>query len=85
VEEEKVGGMSGFIRSIEGVCLAATLREDVEAGKIFISVRAVPGYDAAVVCEKFSGGGHKGAGGGSTTLPLAQAKEKMIEALLEQM
>lgn len=85
VAEEEVGGMSGFVRSIEGVCLAATLREDAEAGKTFISVRAVPGYDAAVVCEKFGGGGHKGAGGGSTTLPFADAKQKMIEALLEQM
>lgn len=85
VAEEEVGGMSGFIRSIEGVCLAATLREDSEAGKIFISVRAVPGYDAAVVCEKFGGGGHKGAGGGSTTMSLAEAEEKMAQALLEQM
>ena len=85
VAEEEVGGMSGFIRSIEGVCLAATLREDNEAGKIFISVRAVPGYDAAVVCEKFGGGGHKGAGGGSTTMSLAEAEEKMAQALLEQM
>ena len=85
VAEEEVGGMSGFIRSIEGVCLAATLREDSEAGKVFISVRAVPGYDAAVVCEKFGGGGHKGAGGGSTTMSLAEAEEKMAQALLEQM
>ena len=85
VAEEEVGGMSGFIRSIEGVCLAATLREDSEAGKVFISVRAVPGYDAAVVCEKFGGGGHKGAGGGSTTMSLAKAEEKMAQALLEQM
>ena len=85
VAEEEVGGMSGFIRSIEGVCLAATLREDSEAGKIFISVRAVPGYDAAVVCEKFGGGGHRGAGGGSTTMSLAEAEEKMAQALLEQM
>ena len=85
VAEEEVGGMSGFIRSIEGVCLAATLREDSEAGKVFISVRAEPGYDAAVVCEKFGGGGHKGAGGGSTTMSLAEAEEKMAQALLEQM
>lgn len=84
VAEEEVGGMSGFIRSIEGVCLAATLREDSEAGKVFISVRAVPGYDAAVVCEKFGGGGHKGAGGGSTTMSLAEAEEKMAQALMEQ-
>lgn len=85
VGEDEVGGMSGFIRSIEGVCVSATLREDAEAGKIFISVRAVPGYDAAVICEKFGGGGHKGAAGGSTTLSLVEAERKMMEALLEQM
>lgn len=83
VAEEDVGGMSGFIRSIEGVRMAGTLREDTE-GKIFLSTRAVPGYDCAKVCEIFGGGGHKGAAGGNTTLPLAEATEMMIRAMKEQ-
>jgi len=83
VGEEEVGGMSGFVRSIEGVCMAATLRESSE-GKVFLSLRGVPGYDCAKVCELFGGGGHKGAAGGNTTLPLQEVMEKIIPAMKEQ-
>lgn len=83
VEESDVGGMSGFVRSIEGVCIAVTLRENKEEGLVFLSARAVPGYDAAAVCEKFGGGGHKGAAGGSTALPLEEAVKAVEAALLE--
>lgn len=83
VGEEEVGGMAGFIRSIEGVKMAGTLREDKE-GKIFLSTRAVPGYDCAKVCEIFGGGGHKGAAGGSTTLPLHDASAKMMAEMKKQ-
>ena len=84
VEEDEVGGMSGFIRSIEGVCMSGTLREDAE-GKIFLSTRGVPGYDCAQVCAVFGGGGHKGAAGGSTTMPLAEAKTIMIAEITKQL
>ena len=83
VGEDEIGGMSGFIRSIEGVCMAGTLRESAE-GKIFISLRAVPGYDCAAVCEKFSGGGHKGAAGASSQLPLEEAAKALTEEMLTQ-
>ena len=83
VEEKDVGGMSGFVRSIEGVGLAVTLRESAEEGLVFLSARAVPGYDAAALCEKFGGGGHKGAAGGSTELSLAEAILAVEKALLE--
>lgn len=83
VKEEEVGGMAGFIRSIEGVKMAATLRQG-EEGKVFLSMRAVPGYDCAKVCEIFGGGGHKGAAGGNTTLPLPEAAEKMMAEMKKQ-
>ncbi len=83
VKEEEVGGMAGFIRSIEGVRMAATLREG-EEGKVFLSMRAVPGYDCAKVCEIFGGGGHKGAAGGNTDLPLAEATAKMMAEMKKQ-
>ena len=78
-----MGGMAGFVRSIEGVGIAVTLRESAEEGKVFLSARAVPGYDAAALCEKFGGGGHKGAAGGSTTLSLEDAANAVKSALLE--
>lgn len=82
VAESDVGGMSGFVRSIEGVRLAVTLRESREDGKVYLSARAVPGYDAAALCAKFGGGGHKGAAGGSTTMSLRDAIQAVETHLL---
>jgi phosphoesterase RecJ-like protein len=82
VDERDVGGVAGFVRSIEGVCLAVTLRESGEDDKVYLSARAVPGYDAAAICAKFGGGGHKGAAGGSTTMPLYEAVRAVETALL---
>ncbi len=83
IPEEEVGGVSGFVRSIEGVKMAATLRETAE-GKLFISTRAVPGYNCAAVCERFGGGGHKGAAGAGTEMPLKEAEKLLTQAILEQ-
>ncbi len=44
-----------------------------------------PGYDAAAICEKFGGGGHKGAGGAASTLSPAETGEKLAEAMLQQL
>ena len=82
VDERDVGGVAGFVRSIEGVCFAVTLRESNEDDKVYLSARAVPGYDAAALCAKFGGGGHKGAAGSSTTMSLADAIQKVETELL---
>lgn len=82
VDEDDLGNLSSFIRTIEGVCMAALLRQtDGEYTKV--SVRAVPGYDAAAICEQFQGGGHAGAAGCSIHLPLEQAAQAMENAMLE--
>lgn len=78
--EADMENISGFPRSIAGVVLAATLREE-KAGPVKLSVRAVPGYDAAAVCEKFGGGGHKGAAGAGLEMTLEQAIEAVKAAL----
>ena len=64
--------VSGFPRSIEGVKIAATLRQTAN-GCVKISVRALPGYDAARVCATFGGGGHKGAAGATLKAELEEA------------
>jgi phosphoesterase RecJ-like protein len=48
-----------------------------------MSVRAVPGYDAAAVCRKFGGGGHRGAAGAGVELSLAETLEAVAVALQE--
>ena len=60
--------------------IAATLRQTGD-GKVKISVRALPGYDASLVCARFGGGGHKGAAGANTDLPLAEAADAVAKAM----
>ena len=79
VSKEDLEGMSGFLRSIEGVRISATLRE-IEGG-CKVSVRAVPGLDAGAICTLFGGGGHKGAGGANLALPMDSALKVVAAAL----
>ena len=82
VDEDDLGNLASFLRTIEGVCMAALLREsDQENTKV--SLRAVPGYDAAAVCETFGGGGHAGAAGCSVRLPMAEATAAVEQAMLD--
>lgn len=81
VSKEDLEGISGFLRSIEGVKISATIRETENGSKM--SVRAIPGFDASAVCKKFGGGGHKGAAGASLAMPLSEAVQVAIAALEE--
>lgn len=81
VTEDDVSNISSFPRTVAGVCMAATLRQTRD-GETKISVRAVPGYDAAALCEQFGGGGHKGAAGASSHLNLENAAKAVEEAML---
>lgn len=80
VTKEDLEGIPGFLRSIEGVKISATVRETSDGGSK-MSVRAMPGYDATRVCARFGGGGHKGAAGASLALPLGEAVKVVAEAL----
>ena len=79
VTKEDMEGVAGFLRSIEGVKIAATIRETETGSKM--SVRAVPGFDAALICQKFGGGGHKGAAGAGSSLPLEDLVNAVAETL----
>ena len=48
-----------------------------------MSVRAVPGYDATRIAEKFGGGGHKGAAGCTMKMTLDQAFAAVEAVMLE--
>lgn len=81
VTEDDMDNISSFPRTVAGVCMAATLRETRE-GDVKLSVRAVPGYDATVITEKFGGGGHKGAAGATLKMPLSEAAQAVEKAML---
>ena len=83
VTEDDMDNITSFPRTIEGICMAATLRQTGD-GRTKISVRAVPGWDAAAIAAKFGGGGHKGAAGASTDLPIAEAA-KQIEKEMQKL
>ena len=78
--EDDLDNISGFPRTIEGVELAVTIREE-SASKVKMSVRAVPGQDASALCAKFGGGGHKGAAGASMNKTLDEAVQAVIAEL----
>ena len=78
--EDDLENISGFPRSIAGVKIAATLRQE-DAQTVKMSVRAVPGCDAAAICQKFGGGGHTGAAGASMKLSMEEAVEAVKAAM----
>ena len=78
--EDDLDNISGFPRTVEGVKLAVTIREE-GTNRVKMSVRAVPGQDASALCAKFGGGGHKGAAGASMNMTMDQAVEAVIAAL----
>ena len=80
--EDDLENISGFPRSIAGVKIAATLRQE-SADTVKMSVRAVPGCDAAAICRKFGGGGHTGAAGASMKMTMEEAVEAVKAAMPE--
>ena len=81
VSKDDLERISGFLRSLEGVKISATVRQTETGSKL--SVRAVPGFDAAQVCKIFGGGGHKGAAGAGLDVSLQEAVRLACEALTE--
>ena len=77
ITEDDTENLSGLPRSIEGVKLAATLRQ-TEQGEIKISVRAAPGYNADAICAKLGGGGHRGAAGATVRMTMDEAVQALI-------
>lgn len=80
VTEDDMENISGFPRSIEGVQIAATLRQQ-EDGLVKLSVRCTPDHDAGAICAKFGGGGHRGAAGASFAMSLEKATDAVIAAM----
>jgi phosphoesterase RecJ-like protein len=73
-------GLVNQIRTIQGVRVAVSLRED-EPQKIKFSLRSWGEVDVRQLAAGFGGGGHKNASGGAIFAPLAQAREAMTRAL----
>lgn len=77
--EEDVDDISGFARVIEGVELAAMLRQ--LPGSVKLSLRSGRVFDAGAICKKLGGGGHFSAAGASLCADLAEAERQLLEAI----
>ena len=80
VTEDDMENISGFPRTIEGVELAVTLRQESEE-KVKLSVRCTPQWDASRICGQLGGGGHRGAAGASVQMSMEQAVAAVIQIL----
>ena len=78
--EGDIEGLAALPRQVEGVLIAATLREKKEGG-YKISVRATPPHDASAICAQFGGGGHKGAAGCVIEDEKENVKKRLAEAV----
>ena len=83
VSEDDLDSISGFPRTIDGVCVGVMIR-DSEPGRAKMSVRTAEGYDASAYCGHLGGGGHKAAAGASVPGTLMDGKKAILEVLKKE-
>ena len=77
-------GIAVISRSVEGVKVGVTIKQtDIDTFKI--SVRTYDPYNASDICQKFGGGGHKGAAGATVKGTLEEVKKTVLKAVQECM
>ena len=76
-DAEEIASMAGVI---EGVDCALTVRELV-SGESKISLRTGSRVNATEVCRMLGGGGHAQAAGATMDCPLAEAKQRALDAI----
>jgi len=85
VKPEDSEGLIDMIRGIDGV-IVALFFEEVPDGKIRISMRSKdPRVDASEICGQFGGGGHALAAGIRMAGPMAEAKQRVLDAVTRAM
>ena len=77
-------GFSTWARSIAGVQVGVFFRE-LEDGETKISFRSNGGVTIHGVAGQFGGGGHPSAAGARVSLPLEEAKERVLTAISEHL
>ena len=77
--EDDLDDIAGFGRGMEGVEIGVMLRQ-VEDGAWKVSVRTSPAFDAARICARFGGGGHRGAAGGTLHQDLETAEQTVLSS-----
>jgi phosphoesterase RecJ-like protein len=78
-------GISGALRDVEGVQVAAFFKNYNNAPETRLSLRSEAPYNVAEFCMRFGGGGHPRAAGATIKKPLAEAMELVIGELEKEL
>lgn len=78
--QEDLEGIVEFARDIEGVEVAALLRE-TDGGDIKVGLRSKEYADTAAIAAVFGGGGHRKASGCTIHAPMEKAVTQLIEEI----
>jgi len=83
--DDDIGGVVSEMRETEGVELAITLKQDVDAPEKFkISMRSGLNISSSELCKIFGGGGHERAAGASVEAATPElAKSAVLERVLK--
>lgn len=82
--EEDCEGIVQMLTSIEGVEVAAFLREDAD-GALRMSLRSKGRVNVAALAEQLGGGGHESASGATLPAPFDPALERVLARLRQAM
>lgn len=82
-EKSAIDAIKPITRQIEGVEIGLTVKEE-NNGKTGISVRTSESYDASLICAHFGGGGHERAAGCEMKCSPADAKERAVSYILNE-
>jgi phosphoesterase RecJ-like protein len=80
--------ISGLLRDIEGVQIAAFFKSFGEPDVTRLSMRCAAPYNAAEICKRVSngkGGGHPRAAGATFFLPIGETINLVIPELIREM
>lgn len=80
LKDEHLATLVDIARSVEGVEVAAAIRQPTPDGEFRVSMRATCDVDVAAICAAFGGGGHKKAAGATLHAADIAAAEKMLTA-----
>lgn len=83
-QQDDTDGFINYARYIEGVEVAVLFRE-VPGRGVKVSMRSKDNIDVSQIALHFGGGGHQKAAGCSFAVPLDEAKEKVLKAIVEQL
>ena len=80
--DEHLDTIIDVARSLEGVEVSLSIRENADRKSYRVSMRSIGNFDVSYACARFGGGGHKCASGCTVTaLSIEEAEQKVISEI----